>query len=242
VTLVWSLRLDNMDRTDGIIWSTAVALSLLIHATLLINRSSELSIAIEDNHSDQIVTQVSFRIPTPLPEKPVEVKPEIPKPQPVVEIPEPRPKPKPVKKIASKIKPPDEVAEEIKEPIKQAPTPTTQIVEEELPKTLQISRTEVTPQIIEQARQSYLARLLAHIESNKHYPKAARRRRIEGESQVSFRLLAKGQIEALEVTGEREVLQKATHSAVMASLPMPNPPQELDLPLVINFTMAFVLK
>jgi hypothetical protein len=55
-------------------------------------------------------------------------------------------------------------------------------------------------------------------------------------------LLPEGQIDGLKVAGKRRVLQQASRNAVVASLPVPSPPKELDLPLSINFSMAFVLK
>jgi len=249
VTFLVHDQLDNQRGTDGIIWGVAVVVSLLIHGALFVNRADDMSIALKPSDSEKIVTRVSFRIPVPPPERVVEVKPERPKPPPVKKRskpkPKPLPKPKPKAKAKATPKPVEEeppIEEEIEEEIQQAQTQTEQVVDRQQQETLQISRPVLAPHLVEQAKQSYLARLLAHIESHKHYPKAARRRHIEGEVNVSFKLLAEGQIDGLQVAGKRRLLQKATHSAVTASLPLPAPTQELDLPMEINFTMAFVLK
>ncbi|MCW8826143.1 MAG: TonB family protein [Gammaproteobacteria bacterium] len=230
---------------EGLIWSVALVVSIALHATLLINRSTELSVALEESDSTNVVTRVSFRMPVAMPEKPVEVKPEPPKPEPVKEIPKPKPMPKPKPKPKPVIKKPapKEIKEKVEpKKIEQAPVQTKPPVEEKVEKTLQISQTEFAPHIVMQAKQSYLAKLQAHIESHKHYPKAARRRGIVGEVQVAFTLLENGEIDDLEVVGRKKVLQQATRSAVLAALPMPASPKEMKLPLPISFTMAFVLK
>ena len=110
------------------------------------------------------------------------------------------------------------------------------------PVTVPVAAPPADPGMIEQARQSYLAKLLAHIESHKHYPRSARRRGIEGEVEVSFQLQNGGVIDKLQVVGKRRILKKATREAVEAALPMPEPPSELDIPLMINFSMVFSLK
>ena len=221
-------RLDTMRTTEGIVWSAALVISLLIHGALFINRTTELPTVLEKKGPENSITRISFLVPAPSMVKPVEVMPELSQPQPVIEKPEPKPKP------VEKVTPAREV--------RQTQTRTPPISRAEAEKTLPVLQPVVDPRLSEQARQSYLAELLSHIESHKHYPRSARRRHIEGVVQVSFRLLPEGQIDGLKVAGKRRVLQQASRNAVVASLPVPSPPKELDLPLSINFSMAFVLK
>lgn len=231
---------DTMRSTDGIVWSAALVLSLLIHGALFINRTSELSTVPEKKGPENSITRISFLVPAPSVAKPVEVMPELSQAQPVIEKPEPeakaksKPKPKPKPKPVEKVIPASE--------LRQIPTRTPPISTAESEKTLPVLQPVVDSRLSEQARQSYLAELLTHIESHKHYPRSARRRRIEGVVEVSFRLLPEGQIDGLKVAGKRRVLQQASRSAVVASLPVPSPPKELALPLLINFSMAFILK
>jgi len=219
-------------------------ISLLIHGALFINRTTELPTVLEKKGPENSITRISFLVPAPSMVKPVEVMPELSQPQPVIEKPEPKPepKPKPKSKPKPKLKPkPVEKVTPARE-VRQTQTRTPPISRAEAEKTLPVLQPVVDPRLSEQARQSYLAELLSHIESHKHYPRSARRRHIEGVVQVSFRLLPEGQIDGLKVAGKRRVLQQASRNAVVASLPVPSPPKELDLPLSINFSMAFVLK
>ena len=170
-------QLETMRRTDGIVWSAAVVISLLIHGALFINRTTELSTALEEKGPEKSITRISFRVPEPATVKPVETIPEQPKPQPVIEKPKPqpvieKPGPKPVEKVTH-----TRVA-------RQVPTRTLPVSRAVIAKTLPISQPVIDPYRSEQARQSYLAELLSHIESHKHYPRSARRRRIEGVVQV----------------------------------------------------------
>jgi len=235
-------RLDTMRRTDGIVWSAALVISLLIHGVLFINRTTELSTVLEKKGPENSITRISFLVPAPSVAKPVDVIPELPEPQPVIEKPELKPEPKPEPKLKPKLKPkPVEKVTPARE-VRQVSKRTSPTSSAAIAKALPVLQPVVDPRLSEQARQTYLAELLSHIESHKHYPRSARRRHIEGVVQVSFRLLPEGQIDGLKVTGKRRVLQQASRSAVVASLPVPRPPKELDLPLSVNFSMAFVLK
>ncbi|MFW2440457.1 MAG: TonB family protein [Arenicellales bacterium] len=237
-----------MRRNDGIVWSAALVISLLIHGALFINRTTELSTIPEKRGPENSITRISFLVPAPSMVTPVEMMPELPEPQPVIEKPEPKPKPKPKPEpkpeLKSKLKPKPKPVEKVtaSREVRQTPTRAPPVSTAEVEKALPVLQPVVDPRLSAQARQSYLTELLSHIESHKHYPRSARRRHIEGVVQVSFRLLPEGQIDGLKVTGKRRVLQQASRNAVVASLPVPSPPEELDLPLAINFSMAFVLK
>ena len=92
------------------------------------------------------------------------------------------------------------------------------------------------------AQESYLARLLAHIDSHKFYPRSARRRGQEGDVTVMFYLQQDGGIRALQVSGGSRPLREAAERAVQASLPLPQPPGSIDLHEQISFSMQFRLK
>jgi len=92
------------------------------------------------------------------------------------------------------------------------------------------------------AAESYLARLLAHIDSHKFYPREARRRGREGDVHVCFYLLQDGGIRALDISGGNRLLRGAAERAVQAALPLPQPPASIDLREQISFTMQFRLK
>lgn len=89
------------------------------------------------------------------------------------------------------------------------------------------------------ANEAYLAKLLRHIESFKFYPRVAQRRGIQGEVQVSFLLMARGDIAALHVRGGHLLLQQAARAAVQGALPMLAPPKTMTVPFNVSFVMQF---
>lgn len=92
------------------------------------------------------------------------------------------------------------------------------------------------------AEESYLARLLAHIDSHKFYPRGARRRGQEGDVHVTFYLLQDGSIRALDISGGNKVLRDAAKRALQAALPLPQPPASLDLLEQVRFSMQYRLQ
>ncbi|WP_078458875.1 TonB family protein [Solemya velum gill symbiont] len=90
-------------------------------------------------------------------------------------------------------------------------------------------------------RDQYKARLLAKIESKKHYPTAARRRNVEGRIGVSFKIGCGGKLSNLKIDKGHVLLSKATKKAVNAAKPLPPPPKG-ECPQVIRFSMAFQIK
>ncbi|HYQ72079.1 MAG TPA: TonB family protein, partial [Gammaproteobacteria bacterium] len=92
------------------------------------------------------------------------------------------------------------------------------------------------------AQESYLARLLAHIDSHKFYPRSARRRGQEGDVRVVFYLQQDGSIRALEISGGNRPFREAAARAVQTALPLPLPPASIDLQEQVSFSMQFRLK
>jgi len=84
--------------------------------------------------------------------------------------------------------------------------------------------------------------LLTHIEGYKFYPRAARRRGIEGEIRVSFTLLDNGKMKDLQVTGDQSVLVSAAQQAMEDAVPLPLPPSSMKLPRKIDISIVYSLK
>jgi len=95
--------------------------------------------------------------------------------------------------------------------------------------------------ILQQQREQYLEKLLSHIESFKFYPRAARRRSIEGNVMISFILDDSGNYQQLILDGQRSVLVNATRMALEAAIPLPVPADDLALSRKIKFTMLYSL-
>lgn len=233
-----------MNRRDGLIWGSAVALSTLLHLLLLVDSGSMAGVEKPKTSSS---TRVSFRSvaapmspPQDAPQQEVKELAE----EEVVEAPAPPPEPKPKKE--------KKVAEQVRqiEPPKPAATPesaitstaSTQSAEKPALKAEASLGSVEDPALLEQAKHEYLRSLMAHIESHKHYPLAARRRGIEGEVSVSFTLSEGGKAVNVKVAQGHRVLRKAVEDALAAAQPLPPPPAELELPYAISFSVQFHLR
>lgn len=254
-------------NSNRFVWSLAIVFSLTIHYFLFFHKNKQYN-ALPDMVIQETITHVRFSSVTPPPITVVEPQIEIPKPEPVIPPeptpveekivaekkpepvikkkvkPKPKPKPKPKKKPKPKPKP--KPVKKVQK-VKVKPTPAAQpVAHNTIPpvKEVKISpvQSKADQRLIEQTRKSYQALLMRHIEVHKHYPRVARKRKIEGKIQVSFTLLANGDIKNLMINGKRSILKKATKNAIDYALPMPQPPKNLSLPMDIKFYMNYFLK
>ncbi|HHH38269.1 MAG TPA: TonB family protein [Sedimenticola sp.] len=89
---------------------------------------------------------------------------------------------------------------------------------------------------------SYLATLLSRIEREKRYPRAARRRGIQGKVDSRFELDCKGRISGLRLRSKEKMLRGATRRAIEAARPLPAPPPGVPCPMPVHFVMEFLLR
>lgn len=230
----------NLQATESFQWGPAIVISLLLHGLILWQQDMLLYSADGEQTKQSGVTRLSFRtLPKPVPPAPVPQAAPEPKPVPVVEpppepAPKPKPKPKPkplprAKKPAPKppVQPQVVTQKVITPPVTEAPPPVLQSAGE--------------LEAMAQARRNYLGELVAHIESYKYYPRAARRRGIQGVIQVSFRLLANGSITDLEIRSGHKLLRTATEQALQKAQPLPKPPAQISTPLSVSYGMEYLL-
>ncbi|MCU7849082.1 MAG: TonB family protein [Candidatus Thiodiazotropha sp. (ex Lucinoma kastoroae)] len=216
-----------MTQTNSSWRLLAVSISILLHLLIVIEWSDKLITrsAIEEKKSSPLFVQLNF--PQPLPEIiPEIIQPAKPVIKQVVQL-KPKSKPKPQKKKVKSV--PKPVIEKVvkTEPVKeklakrQAPPPRTQ------------------PQV--NLRERFLAKLLARIEEKKYYPSIARRRNLEGNIKVSFKLECDGKVAQLAITGQHNLLRKAAGRAVDAAQPLPEIPSQIKCPMPISYAMAYTL-
>ena len=210
-----------MINQDYIVWLVGIGLSLILHASLLIQSGAQFGVENANEAKAPLITRLNFyqqpRVQIEKIEKPVPIKPIIKKKNPVVK---------------PSIKP------EVKQP--EVEKPEQQLVQAKLQSQGQLSENKAA--ILTRKQEVYMQQLLAHIENRKYYPRSARSRGIEGNVLVSFELLADGSIKSLRVTGAHSVLQKATRQAVQSSIPLPLPPSELNVPRKIEFSIQYLLQ
>ncbi len=94
----------------------------------------------------------------------------------------------------------------------------------------------------QQLKQQYLAQVIQQVEQYKRYPKAARRRGIEGVVLVSFIIQHDGSIQHIQLKQGSNILQKAVRKAVSQASPFPPPPSSLPIPISCRFSMQFRLQ
>ncbi len=236
-------------RLDVVIWLGAFTLSLALHALLLSRDDALIGMEEREQNARMQSTRVSFRAqaaPPPAAEVPAKP-PKEPPPKRVEESP-----PKPVQKPQLKPEPPKPEPtppEPDKSVIEQQPAPASSEVVEESP-VEEVQAAALPPPSVSDAeaealraaaRRHYLARLMAHIEAHKHYPRNARRRGIEGKVSVRFQLLAGGRAGEPAVEGGHRLLRAAAREAVEAAQPLPPPPKDIALPLPVEFAIRFQL-
>jgi len=222
----------------------AIALSLVLHGLLVASYGG--NPASQSKVENQSVTRLSFLTPEAVPLKAPEVVPEI-KP----EKPKVKPRPEPVREVVKK-----NVVKKAAEPVREVVEAVLHEVVEEVvtqpePVAVAVAHTatvaepaeqQIDEGLIKRETEHYLTAVMAHIERHKWYPKAARRRGIEGEVNVSFTLFPDGSARQLVVENGPSLLLAAARKAVEEAIPMPTPPASIHCPLECQFRMQFNLK
>ncbi|MCB1851060.1 MAG: energy transducer TonB [Gammaproteobacteria bacterium] len=236
-------------------WLLAIVLSQMLHGLLysqLTKHDLLASPAVERLHQP-IALHFSFQQPTPKepenelePEAAPEPEPELapepahatfPEPDPQQQL-RPEPKSRPEPKPESKPKPKSRKKPESKPKSKPRPETRTDTVP------ASAAESQTAPEKVDTAalKQRYLATLLASIEQYKSYPRAARRRSIEGRVRVSFTLRCDGSVVEISMPSGHKLLKRSAEEAVRLAQPFPKPPAEIDCPLAVDYAMAFELR
>ena len=152
--------------------------------------------------------------PTPLPPPVV-----APKPRLVLEKPRPKTRPTPAKPVLSPLKPQPPTLAKAAPPTPAAPSSAPAAP----------AAAAVSSAASQAAKQSWQSHLLGHLARYKRYPEHARRRGIEGTSQVRFRLDGHGRVlsVALARSSGNAALDRATLAMIRRASPVPKPPAEL---------------
>ena len=219
----------------------AAVISVVVHATAAIYLGHDTAVTVNRPQSADSVMRVSLA-----PARPAEPQPE-PEPEPE---PEPIPPPLPVKKPLPEPKPvrePLPKSEPVVEPLptRSVEVETTEPAEEQAVAASYAEAPMDQPALdqaaMENERESYLLRMLAHIDSHKFYPRKARQRGMEGKINIVFYLHADGSISDLQVSGGSRLLRRAARQAVQQALSLPRPPESFHLQQQVRFGMVYRL-
>ena len=217
----------------------AAVISIAVHATAVVYLGHYDVPHTDQEESQSAVMQISLAPARPAAIKPEptpapETRPEPEPPPPQKQAPKPVVKQEPLPKPVSKPRPANREIPEPAEHIEELIVASTHI---DAP----VDKPALAQVVLEDERESYLQRLLTHIDSHKFYPRSARRRGMEGEVQVAFYLLRDGGISSLQVKGGSKVLRKAAEQAVQQALSLPPPPESMHLQEQIRFGMVYRL-
>ncbi len=231
-------------------WALAAMLvvSVMIHAAVLwpFNTVTPTPAALV-TAPQVVIARVTFKQTAPAPPLPKVT----PAPKPVAKVIPVQAKPKPVKQTA-KIK-----AKALPKPVPMVTTPEPEIVAiaDPVPVMPPVTQSTLIAKVaappvstspnqlaLEKQREHHLAELLTHIESHKFYPRAARRRGIEGQVTVSFLLLPDGSAQDIHTEGNNKLLRKAASQAVNKALPLPASLARIEKPMPVKYKMDFALR
>jgi protein TonB len=223
-----------MTRSDAVNWSIAIVLSLLLHGLFFMGGGFH-TLATDDRVLQApLVARFNFEMPAEKTQAVVKEARPVTKQRPV-------PKVRPVKKTQ-----PEAVRHKAAPDNGNQPAEVVEDIEPELQTSLVSPPVDEQPAvsdgILRLEREQYLQQLLNHIESFKYYPRAARRRSLEGEVRISFILREDGYYEGLSVEGKHSLLEKAARQSLESAAPLPVPPEDEGLSGRIEFVMVYSLK
>lgn len=97
--------------------------------------------------------------------------------------------------------------------------------------------------LLSSIKEQYLHNISSHLDKHKFYPRAARRRHLEGDVNISFDLLVNGSIADLKISSGHSALKRAAYESISSALPLPSRPTQLALleTIKINYSMKFSL-
>ncbi len=176
--------------------------------------------------------------PKPIVKKPKVVRHIVPRP---LKEPLPKPKPKPVIQSAAVVKPVEpEVPVTTMQPKSKEPTPMQTVA---AISASAVAERKSLPQPVVQTQQDYLdqhlAKIVALLQENLYYPRMARKRHIEGEVLVAFRLECDGTVHDLHIKRHaRQILDRAAVETVASlSGKLPHPKNTLSIEVPIRFVL-----
>ena len=224
-----------MSQTEIFSWAAAILLSLLLHSMLLMQSGTSMGVENAPLLPASIVTRLNFNKAE---NKPMQEAPRAVEKKPVKTLKKVELRPLKKKKIKQKAVPVKTIEAVSPPELFTAPVTEAQVLVSQ-PGQQANHSTEI---LLREKRQQYLYKLLTHIESFKYYPRAARRRGVEGEMKVSLTLLDDGAYKQLTIDGEHNVLVQATTQALESAIPLPAPPGDIGLSRQIEFTMVYSLR
>ncbi|PNV82167.1 MAG: hypothetical protein C0627_11355 [Sulfurimonas sp.] len=91
-------------------------------------------------------------------------------------------------------------------------------------------------------RELFIAELIKRINSNKSYPRSARRRAIEGNIKVEFTITADGGVRDIKIISGHDIFKKSAIEAIENSFPVEIPKDIFHFPKKFKVDIVYILK
>lgn len=163
-----------------------------------------------------------------------------------------KPRPQKVLPEAPAVVPPKEIVEEVtEEPVELEEVAIAEEVEGETVETSAPQSERAATQNVQSAAESerrqarrdrFMALLNERINSNKHYPKSARRRGIEGKVELVFEVCSDGKVDNITVVSGRSIFKRSAIQAIVKSFPIEVDEALFEFPHEFRVTLEYVLK
>ncbi|MDA3946753.1 MAG: energy transducer TonB [Helicobacteraceae bacterium] len=101
---------------------------------------------------------------------------------------------------------------------------------------------EIDSELMQARQDLFMASLTKKINSNKSYPRSARRRGIEGNVEVEFEVYSDGNVDNITVASGKKVFKRSAIEAITKSFPIEVESTLFDFPYHFNVTLAYALK
>lgn len=171
--------------------------------------------------------------PKPVEPKPKPIKPK-PKPKPIEKKPEPKPiEPEPVPE-------PEPIKEHTEDRVEKKVLPQPQQIKKQ--ENISNADTTLSDDMTKAKRELFIANLIKRINSNKSYPRSARRRAVEGVVTIEFLILEDGNVKNINIVSGNTIFKKSAVSAIENSFPIDIEESLFHFPKKFKINISYILK
>lgn len=122
-----------------------------------------------------------------------------------------------------------------------------EVQKEVKPKQISKAKTDPKPKIIDNKKidakqNAFMVKLRELIDSNKHYPKSARRRGMEGSVEMRFNILKNGCVKHIEMVSGKSIFEKSAIAAIEKSFPIAVDTEFFSFPKEFRVTLVYKLR
>ncbi|MBE0514868.1 energy transducer TonB, partial [Sulfurimonas sp.] len=162
-------------------------------------------------------------------------------PKPVEKKPEPKPiEPEPIEPKTEPIPEPGPIKEHTEDRVEKKVLPQPQQIKKQ--ENISNADTTLSDDVTKAKRELFIANLIKRINSNKSYPRSARRRAVEGVVTVEFLILEDGNVKNINIVSGNTIFKKSAVSAIENSFPIDIEESLFHFPKKFKISISYILK